>query len=616
MNASASANIGFGAGTGVNDRLGGAPAKPSFNAGGSASGTADSETVQPVQVTQEVTQPAIERTTQTAAGLDIATGNKSGGETLAGSSGQFHAGFVSGQTLGEAIEVTTLAGSEDVRLGSVVTGQVASGSTQGVGQVSSVQQTTQVAAEQATRVTTGQATRVTTGQTTQESTQSSIQARVSTETAESLTQQTTQTATELNAEFANTSGLVNVAGSSGKYVGSDATVGLDTSTGSTLEISAGASATVDLSTSASANVGLSATVSSGQTAQVTADQVTQRTTEVLTRQTAQTSEIDGITMNTGGRQVARKPTPGAGQLLSVEETSQTSTELDVETRSKGGLVVVAGSSTHYGGQVTDQMQSSVQQTTQSSTQQTMRTPAKLDVKKGSSGTLVTVASSSGQDSGVSVQTQDEEVVGVTIIDGGKKVQHELETRVEGWESTQDVGQLSSAQQTTSFFSRQVSQASTDTSLSSDTSLSLETTLSSTQQTKDISTELVFPVLTPSGTVTVAGSSEQYNGGASVQTQEETVGIAIVQGGEDVQSGSVTSQVSTQGVIQSSSVQQTIQSSSEETYVGLEQVSQITSVQLRSCLTRAANWQSARASNLISEIRPKRKRKRLLATIKI
>jgi filamentous hemagglutinin len=495
--------------------------------------------------------------------------------------GQYNAGFVSGQMLGEAIEVTTLAGSEDLRLGSVVTGQVASSSTQRVGQVSSVQRTTQVAA--------GQATRVTTGQITGKSTQPSTQAQAPTATAQSLTQQTAQTATELNAEFANTSGLVNVAGSSGKYVGSDVTVGLDTSTGSTLEISAGGNAAVDLSAGASANVGLSDTVSSGQTVQVTTDQVTQQTTEVLTQPSTQTSEIDGITMNTGSRHVTWKSTRGVGQ----EQTMQTSTELDVETKNKSGLVTVAGSSAHCGGHVSDQTQSSVQQTTQSSTQQTMRTSAELDVKKGSSGTLVAVASSSGQDGGVSVQTQGEEVVGVTIINGSKEVQHELETHLQERESRQGVGQLSSAQQTTPSFSRQVSQASTDTTLSSDTMLSLDSTLSSdttlssyttlssdtqssTQQTKEISTELSVRTGNTNDIVTVAGSSEKYNGKASVQTQEETVGIAIVQGGEDVQS--VTGQVSTQGVIQSSSVQQTIQSSSKETHVDLEQVSQITSVQ--------------------------------------
>jgi len=258
--------------------------------------------------------------------------------------------------------------------------------------------------------------------------------------------------------------------------------------------------------------------------------------------------------------------------------------------------------------------------------------SELDIGKESSGTLVTVASSSGKDGGVSVQTQGEEVVGVTIIDGGKEVQHELETHLEERESRQGVGQLSSAQQTTPSVSRQVSQASTDTTLSFDTTLSLDTMLSSdtslssyttlssdtqssTQQTKEISTELSVRTGNTNDIVTVAGSSEQYNGEASVQTQEETVGIAIVQGGEDVQSGSVTSQVSTQGVVQSSSVQQTIQSSSEETHVDLEQVSQITSIQFRSCLMSAANL--LRASTLISESSPKRRRKkRLLATIRV
>jgi ABC-type transporter Mla MlaB component len=234
-----------------------------------------------------------------------------------------------------------------------------------------------------------------------------------------------------------------------------------------------------------------------------------------------------------------------------------------------------------------------------------------------SGTLVTAASSSEQDGGVS--TQGKEVDGVTPINGGEEVQPELETRFERWESTQGAGQLSSAQQTIPFFSRQVSQVSTDTTLSLDstlssdtmlsldTTLSSETTLSSTQQTKDISTELGARTGNTSDIVTVAGSSKQYNDGASVQTQEGTVDIAIVQGGEDMQRGSITDQVSTQGVRQSSS---------EETNVDLEQVSQITSVQL-SYLMRAANCQSARASTLISESSPKRRqKKRPLATIQI
>ena len=690
LNTGASANVGFSAGTGVNVGFGGVSANAGFNVGGSGSGIASLATAQTAQVNQELTQSAIQRTTQTTAGLDIATGNESGQATLVGSSVQYDAGVVSGQVQGQATQITTLSGSEDIQLGSVVKGrvgsgimqgvgrvattdlsgqysagfisgqmqgqasgvaslggsegvqlgtvvtnQVASNSTQAVGQASSVQQTTQGKAEQAsvvsgqmrgqaTQITTlsgsedvqlgsvikgqvgsgimqgvgqvattdlsgqysagfisgqmqgqasgvaslggregvqlgtvvtnqvaanstqavgqassvqqttqgtaEQASQVTAVQNTQETTQSSIQAQVSKDTAQSSIQETTQTATELNAQSANTSGLVNVAGSLGQYVGGSATVGLG---GLTLGFSAGASA----------NVGLGAAVSSGQSVQVTTDQLTQQTIEAVTQQNAHTNKIDGMTKRKGCRRVAWESTREVDQSSSVKQTTkstsdqiaqastdvtahssaeQTSTELDIGTGNKDGLITVTESSTHCGGHV-DQKQSSLQQiaqvsteeTTQSSAQQMTEASAELDVRK---------------------QTQGEEFVDVTIIHGGKAGS---ETHLEGWESTHGAGESSSTQQTSPSMSRQVSQMSM---LSTQTS-----------EFEEISMEHGVRTGNTSGIVTIAGSSEQYDGGASVQTQEVTVGAAIVQGGADVHGECVTGQVSTQGVIQSSSV---------------------------------------------------------------
>ena len=127
-------------------RSGGVSANAGFNVGGSGSGIASLATAQTAQVNQEFTQSAIQRTTQTTAGLDIATGNESGQATLVGASGQYDAGAVSGQVQGQAIEITTLSGSEDVQLGSVVKGQVASGIMQGVGQVATTDSSGQYSA--------------------------------------------------------------------------------------------------------------------------------------------------------------------------------------------------------------------------------------------------------------------------------------------------------------------------------------------------------------------------------------------------------------------------------------------------------------------------------------
>ena len=572
LNAGASANVGFG---GVSTNAG-------FNMDASASGTASLATSRTAQLTQELTQSAIQRPTQTTAALDIAIGSGGGQGTLAGSSGQYDTEVVSGQTVGQATQVITLAGSEDVQLGSEGKGQasgtqsvgqvattgssgqycagflsgqaqgqangvtslggskgvqlgeavasrVASNSTQAAGQASTVQQTTQATAEQATHVTAGQ--------NTQETTQSLIQAQASKDTTQSSAQKTTQTAAELNAESANTSGLVNVSGLLGQYVGGSVTADLHTGAGSTLGLSAGAGA----------NVGLSAAVSSGHTAQVTTDQVVQQIKDAITHQSAQTSKIDGMTKSRGSRRVAWESTRGVGQSSSVkqptesisdqiaeastevtvhsatQQTTQTSTKLDVDTRNKNDPITADGLSAHYGGHVPDQTRPSSQQiaqvsteeTTQSSTHQTTKTSAELDVRK---------------------QTRDEDVVDVVIINGGKGVQHGLETRLEGWESTQDAGQL---RQTSPSISRQVSQTTTETSGS---------------EFEEISMELGVRTGNTGGTITVSGSSEEYNGGASVQTQEETVGAAIVQGGEDVHGECATGQVSTQGVTQPSSVQ--------------------------------------------------------------
>ena len=482
-------------GTSVGGVNAGVCANVGLNVGASAScGAAGLATEQTTaQVTQEPMQPAIQQTTQTAAELDIVTGNTSGQVIIARSLGQYDAGFVSGQTQGQAIGVTILRGSEDVQGGSVVKGQVVCGSTQGVGQVSSVQQTTQVAAEQAMQITAEQMT--------QETTQSSIQAQVSTET--------TQAATELNVETADTSGPVTATGSSGQYGGSGVTVGLNAGTGVTLEINADAGASVGFSTGASTNVGFNAAGSSGQTAQVTTDQITQQTTGVVTQQSTQTeAEANCMTGNTSSRQVAWESTRGVGQSL-VEQTTQSTSDKVAQV--------------------------SAEVTTQSSTQQTTQTSAELNVEVENANSLVIVARPSTQYGGkVSKRTQ-----GLTT---GRPALLPLQGIVQQ-------GSLLGSDQLLPAQTRQLSSQQVST----------ETMQSSIQQN---STELDIGTKNTSSQVTIAGSG-QYGSGACVQTQEKTVGTAVLQDGEDVPCGSMTDQVARQGVSQSSS-KDTTQSSKHQT----------------------------------------------------
>jgi len=104
------------------------------------------------------------------------------------------------------------------------------------------------------------------------------------------------------------------------------------------------------------------------------------------------------------------------------------------------------------------------------------------------------------------------------------------------ESTQGVGQLSSTQQTMPFLFSAVSQSVNRQHhylrilhyLGYYAILGYHAILDTADQ-RDLNGTGVRTGNT-SGSVTVAGSSEQYNGGASVQTQEKTASIATVQGG--------------------------------------------------------------------------------------